>query len=174
MNSIEVNVAATSQLEVVEQILYDTAVWLNSKGSEQWKGLLKGEDVHNVRQAIERKQVFLAFTGKKPVGTFTLFDTQSEWDADLWSELKVENCVYLHRIAVEKSCHGKNVGAQLIEAAKRIASQKEKKAIRLDCIGNNSKLNAFYQANGFTYVSTVKDYNNGEGLQDYNLYEWKI
>lgn len=174
MNKIEVKPAAAEQLKEVKAILYDTALWLSGKGSEQWKGLLKGEDVHNVSRAIDLQQVYLAVQNGRPAGTFTLFERQSEWDSDLWGEEKEKDVLYLHRIAVAKVCHGKGIGSQLIDAAKNIARQSEKSGIRLDCIRGNSKLNTFYQDNGFTFVSTVKDYDNGEGLQDYNLYEWKV
>ncbi|GAA0481405.1 GNAT family N-acetyltransferase [Alkalibacterium sp. s-m-22] len=174
MNQIIVKEAEVSDIAKIKKILHSTAVWLNHKGSEQWAGLLKGEDVHNIQAAVERKEVYLAYKDKSILGTFALWDKQTPWDIDLWGEEKSRKYLYLHRIALDSDQHGKNRGKFLLEAAQLIAKESGKQGIRLDCIAGNPNLNSFYQANEFEYVKTVHDYDNGEGLQDYNLYEWKV
>ncbi|MCP4090922.1 MAG: GNAT family N-acetyltransferase, partial [Gammaproteobacteria bacterium] len=166
--------ATAEDLSTIKGILYETAVWLSKKGSTQWAGLLKGEDVHNVQQAIEKKEVFLAYSHNEVIGTFALWDKQTKWDIDLWGLENHEDFYYLHRIAVDRTKKEGKKGYNLIEGAKEIARHNQKKGIRLDCIATNNQLNSFYNAHGFTFVKTIKDYDNGEGLQDYNLYQWEI
>lgn len=174
MKDILIKEATVEDVSTIKGILYDTAVWLNKKGSTQWAGLLKGEDVHNIQKAIEKKEVFLAYNKNEVIGTFALWDKQTQWDIDLWGPEKHSNYYYLHRIAVDRNCQGKSKGSILIEGAKKNAVNNHKKGIRLDCIASNDRLNSFYLNNDFQFVKTIKDYDNGEGLQDYNLYEWKF
>ncbi|MCC5894799.1 MAG: GNAT family N-acetyltransferase [Alkalibacterium sp.] len=174
MDEILIKEAKGEDVSTIKGILYDTAVWLKKKGSTQWAGLLKGEDVHNIQKAIEKKEVFLVYSNNEVIGTFALWDVQTEWDKDLWGTADHNNYYYLHRIAVDRSRPEKSKGRRLIEGAKEIAALNHKKGIRLDCIASNDRLNAFYSNHNFRYVNTVKDYDNGEGLQDYNLYEWKV
>lgn len=169
-----VRLATLKDTKMIKEILYQTAYWLSEKGSEQWSGLLKGEDVHNIEEAINRKEVYVVYLGDKVIGTFALWDQQTDWDIDLWTKEDTRDYYYLHRIALAKDSHGQNLGKELLRAVKQIARDTNKKAVRLDCIASNDYLNHFYKSNGFTYYSTIKDYDNGEGLQDYNLFYWKV
>ncbi|MCC5889249.1 MAG: GNAT family N-acetyltransferase [Alkalibacterium sp.] len=171
MNEIKIITAETDDLDLINSLLYDTALWIKEKGSTQWAGLLKGEDVHGVSSAIERNEVHLVYLNSELVGTLALWDKQTDWDSDLWGENDSREFYYLHRIAVEKNQHGKDRGKLLIDAAKRLCKSNGKKGIRLDCIASKPYLNNFYEANGFHFVKTIYNYDNGEGLQDYNLYQ---
>ncbi|WP_161879479.1 GNAT family N-acetyltransferase [Alkalibacterium sp. MB6] len=173
MNETTHRLARPSDESEIKSLLYETAVWLSTKGSSQWSGLLKGEDVHNIERAIQRKEVFIVSDDEVVVGTFALWNTQTEWDKDLWGEDTSEDYLYLHRVALSPHAHGKNYGRSLLSAAKEVAKEQNKKEIRLDCIASNDYLNKFYQSNGFTFVKTIEEYDNGEGLQDYNIYYWK-
>lgn len=174
MDDIVIKNASLEDVSTIKGILYDTAVWLNKKGSSQWAGLLKGEDVHNIQKAIEKKEVFVVYKDKELIGTFALWDKQTNWDIDLWGEDSNHNYYYLHRIAVDRNSKEKNKGSNLIEGAKSTAVENNKRGIRLDCIASNDYLNKFYKLNGFRFVKTITDYDNGEGLQDYNLYEMEV
>lgn len=168
-----VRLATLKDSRKIKDILFKTATWLNEKGSKQWSGLLKGEDVHNIEEAINREEVYLVYVEDKLIGTFALWDKQTGWDKDLWNENESRDYLYLHRIALSEDSHGKNLGKELLNSAKQIARDANKKGIRLDCIASNRHLNNYYQSNGFTYFKTIKNYDNGEGLQDYNLFYWK-
>lgn len=172
LSDLEIKTATSEDAEEIKSLLYDTAVWISKKGSSQWAGLLKGEDVHGVSSAIDRGEVFLVYLKKTLIGTLALWDKQTAWDRDLWGENTSNDYYYLHRIAVERNQHGKNNGKYLLEAAKKMSDNHQKTGIRLDCIADKPYLNKFYRSNGFTFVNTVKDYDNGEGLQDYNLYQF--
>lgn len=169
-----IQLAQSKDKETVKEILYQSASWLNDKGSKQWAGLLKGEDVHNIEDAIKNEEVFLVYRSSFLIGTFALWDTQTKWDSDFWGEDLSDKKYYLHRIALAKEAHGKNLGKELVTSAMQVANENKKDEIRLDCIANNSYLNSFYKNNGFSYYSTVHDYYNGEGVDDYNLYIWKV
>lgn len=172
LTDIEIKTATSEDAEEIKALLYETAVWISKKGSSQWAGLLKGEDVHGVSSAIDRGEVYLVYLKEEFIGTLALWDKQTAWDRDLWEEDTSSDYYYLHRIAVEKSQHGKGMGKYLLKAAKILGKDNNKLGIRLDCIADKPYLNKFYSSNGFTFVKTIKDYDNGEGLQNYNLYDF--
>ena len=164
--------AQLEDVDLVKSLLYDTAKWLSEKGSTQWAGLLKGEDVHNIEGAIKRKEVFLVYKSDKLIGTFALWSRQTEWDRDFWGVDEAEDILYLHRLALTKDEHGNNSGSLLLDKAKEVAVSKNKKGLRLDCIASNKFLNQYYKNNGFELVGAVDQYDNGVDLKDYHLYYW--
>lgn len=171
MDQVTIKKAQQADLELISSLLYDTALWIKEKGSAQWAGLLRGEDVHDVPSAIERGEVYLVYLKSDLLGTLALWDKQTTWDSDLWGSDSSSDFYYLHRIALEQHQHGKDRGKLLIDAAKELCLRNNKKGIRLDCIASKPYLNKFYKTNNFTFMKTVRDYYNGEGLQDYNLYQ---
>ena len=173
MANIEVVPAQTKDLKLVKRLLFETAEWLNKKGSTQWAGLLKGEDVHNIEAAIDRQEVFLVYRSQNVVGTFALWSKQTDWDKDFWGEDESSDIFYLHRLALSADEHGKNSGNILLDKAKDITKAENKSGLRLDCVASNEYLNAFYRRNGFEFVGSVEEYDNGVNLQDYHLYSWE-
>lgn len=173
MNDVKVVEAQLKDLNHIKKVLFETAEWLNKKGSTQWAGLLKGEDVHNIEAAINRKEVFLVYNADDILGTFALWSKQTAWDKDFWGIDDTQDYFYLHRLALSAGEHGRNSGKLLLDKAKDIAKQNNKSGLRLDCIASNKYLNLFYQNNGFEFVGTVNEYDNGEDIQNYHLYFWK-
>lgn len=173
MKETTFRLAQSTDEPAIKSLLHETAVWLNKKGSTQWSGLLRGEDVHNIKEAIQRKEVFIVDNGEEIIGTFALWNKQTNWDKDLWGEEASTDYLYLHRVALSPDAHGNNNGKLLLDAAKEVARKQNRTEIRLDCIASNDYLNKFYSRNGFIYLNTIKEYDNGEGLQDYNIYSWK-
>jgi ribosomal protein S18 acetylase RimI-like enzyme len=173
MMNINVVPAQLKDLSLVKRLLFETAEWLNKKGSTQWAGLLKGEDVHNIEGAIERQEVFLVNRSENIVGTFALWSKQTAWDKDFWGIDETSDVYYLHRLALSADEHGRNSGSLLLDKAIEVAVRDEKSGLRLDCVASNDYLNSFYKRNGFIFVGSVEQYDNGEDLQDYHLYFWE-
>lgn len=168
---LSVRQAQPSDYTVIQDMLIETAKWLNKKGSTQWKGLLNGNDTHDTPKAIERGEVYIAEKKGQPAGMFVLWDKQTEWDKGLWGEENTEKYYYLHRITVEKNHHGQGIGKKLIEAAVNVAKEDKKEQVRLDCIAANEYLNQFYPSCGFKFVKTVYDHEGAEEAKDFNLYK---
>lgn len=167
---IVVRLAQKEDYEKVMEILSDTANWLNHKGSTQWSDLLAGEDVHNIKSAIENKEVYLVRQQAVLIGMFALWKRQSEWDQLLWGGKPINNVSYLHRLTLTKSAHGQKLGVQLINSALDTAKQNKINRVRLDCLADNQYLNKLYKNSGFQLKATDKkaDMFNSNF---YNLYE---
>lgn len=155
--------AEPQELNEVQQLLFKTARWLQKKGSKQWQGLLRGDDIHNTVDAIKTKQVIIFRHDESLIGTVTIFPNPSQWDQDLWGD--TEDAVYIHRITVDRTFAGRGLGRLIMHWIENGIEYEFAKKIRLDCVAHSKKLNRFYISLGYCF----KGSRNG-----YNLYEKSI
>lgn len=73
-------------------------------------------------------------------------------DADIWEERNADAAVYIHRIATNPKLRGHNFVATIVAWAKDYAGANDKRFVRLDTVGNNSKLIAHYTRAGFSFL----------------------
>lgn len=73
-------------------------------------------------------------------------------DEQIWQERNIDAAIYIHRIATNPNFRGQNFVAIIVEWAKEFAKSKAKNFIRLDTLGNNTKLIAHYQNAGFDFL----------------------
>ena len=159
---------------LIEEMLKQAAKWLQKKGSNQWSGILKGEDRHDTLKAIKREEVFIGKVDNQLAGMFVLWSHQSKWDEEFWGRDTSDAYLYLHRLVVERSFSGKGVAEQLLFEAKKYAEAKDFSVIRLDCIADNAYLNKLYQNAGFCYIGKKLDVLADGAKKDFNLYECDI
>ena len=173
----ELHQAKVEELELVEGVLIEAAKWIKLKGSKQWSGLLAesdGIDNHDMRGALLRGDVYYGTIKGKVGGVFLLWDKQSEWDQTLWGEDASQDYMYLHRLAIKREYAGTGLSQTLVQSAINLGKEKEKKAIRLDCVKNKEYLNRLYQKAGFKLVSSVEGHDAGEQIADFNLYQYNL
>lgn len=166
--------AKTEHLEMIEVLLKETALWLKAKGSLQWNGILEGKDNHNTASAIDRGEVFYGTLNNELVGMFILWEHQSEWDAALWGTDQGNDFYYLHRLNIKREKAGMGIPQMMINAAKNYAEKKQKRALRLDCIAENEFLNRMYHNENFELIDCKEDFNAGEQINDFNLYQYQL
>lgn len=150
-----------TQTDLVNQLLMETAEWLQRKGSTQWAEVLQGTDKHGLTTAIQKEEVYFYFNEEKQlVGLFAAWEQPAAWDLQLWEKQPLtDSAVYIHRLIVRPDYHGQGYGEQLIDEIKRFF-QSTVKEIRLDCLASNQQLIAFYKNNAFTTQGTGKDLSN--------------
>ncbi|OAB48407.1 GNAT family N-acetyltransferase [Paenibacillus antarcticus] len=150
----------------IMDILIETARWLQSRGSSQWSGLLRGEDSHDMVGSISRGEVFAFKENGVCVGTVILKQMVSEWDKDLWGENEGElnTSVFVHRLAIHRDHAGKGLGADILRWIESGVCYNDKDRIRLDCIGDNITLNRFYSQCGYKYMGGVNGFSKYEKL----------
>jgi ribosomal protein S18 acetylase RimI-like enzyme len=73
-------------------------------------------------------------------------------DPLIWAERNTDPAVYIHRIATNPACRGRNLVLQIVDWAKQYAITNNKKYIRLDTVGNNTGLIRHYQHCGFAFL----------------------
>lgn len=84
-------------------------------------------------------------------------------DEQIWEERNADAAIYIHRIATNPSFRGKNFVSIIVEWAKEYAKKNEIDFVRLDTLGNNFKLIAYYTNAGFNFLGMF-DLKNTSGL----------
>lgn len=106
----------------------------------------------------EKRQWKLEIDGRIACVWATTFD-----DPQIWEERNADPSVYIHRIATNPDFRGQNIVAEIVNWAKDYAAENDKKFIRMDTVGDNTKLIAYYGKCGFEYLGPLK-LRNTEGL----------
>ena len=87
-------------------------------------------------------------------------------DEQIWEERNTDAAIYIHRIATNPNFRGKNFVAIIVEWAREYAKSKGKNFVRLDTLGNNTKLIEHYTNAGFRFLGMF-DLKNTNGLPDH-------
>ena len=87
-------------------------------------------------------------------------------DEQIWGERNNDAAVYIHRIATNPDFKGKNFIEIIVAWAKAYAKENDKDFVRLDTLGNNSKLIAHYSNSGFNFLGRF-DLEDTQGLPDH-------
>ncbi|WP_063845941.1 GNAT family N-acetyltransferase [Paenibacillus sp. FJAT-27812] len=164
--NITVFQARPEDTDAVLQLLVRTAEWLKSKGSTQWSGLLQGEDSHQTPEAIKRGEVYIFMQENILAGMVMLMQRESAWDRELWGDEGHSSSIYLHRLNINREAAGKNLGEAIVHWADSGIQFAGKDRIRLDCIANNPRLNAFYVSCGYECKGSASN-----PMGEFNKYE---
>ena len=73
-------------------------------------------------------------------------------DEQIWEERNVDAAVYIHRIATNPKFRGQNFIKVIVEWAKEYAQSNGKQYVRLDTLGNNTRLIKHYTNAGFSFL----------------------
>jgi GNAT superfamily N-acetyltransferase len=84
-------------------------------------------------------------------------------DEQIWEERNSDAAVYIHRIATHPDFRGNNFVFAIVEWAKQYAKVNSKNFVRLDTLGNNTKLIEYYTKAGFQFLGMF-DLKNTDGL----------
>jgi len=87
-------------------------------------------------------------------------------DEQIWEERNADAAIYIHRIATNPDYRGKNFVSIIVAWAKEYAKTMGKDFVRLDTLGNNTRLIEYYTNAGFNFLGMF-DLKNTEGLPDH-------
>ncbi|MBQ4820968.1 GNAT family N-acetyltransferase [Aquimarina sp. MMG016] len=73
-------------------------------------------------------------------------------DKEIWGDRDKQDAIYIHRICTNPDLRGNRYINTIVEWAKNYAIQNGKHFIRLDTLGNNTKLIAHYTSAGFRFL----------------------
>ena len=77
-------------------------------------------------------------------------------DKEIWGERDKKDALYIHRICTNPTLRGNRYIEKIVEWSKKYAKQLGKRFVRLDTLGNNTKLIAHYTSAGFNFLGMVK------------------
>lgn len=84
-------------------------------------------------------------------------------DTQIWEGSENDKALYIHRIATNPNFRGQGFVSKIVAWAKPFAIKHNLDYIRLDTLGNNTKLIEVYKASGFKFLGLF-DLKNTEGL----------
>jgi ribosomal protein S18 acetylase RimI-like enzyme len=77
-------------------------------------------------------------------------------DKEIWGEKDQNDAIYIHRICTNPTLRGNRYIDQLVAWAKQYARQTGKRYVRLDTLGNNTRLIKHYTSAGFTFLGIFR------------------
>jgi ribosomal protein S18 acetylase RimI-like enzyme len=77
-------------------------------------------------------------------------------DKEIWGERDNNNAIYIHRIATNPFFRGNRFIDAIVTWAKAYALLKGKQYVRLDTLGNNTRLIEHYTSAGFNFLGIFK------------------
>jgi GNAT superfamily N-acetyltransferase len=137
--------ATPADLSTVFALLAEAAHWLKAQGVGQWTHYLDTEPPEDLPDALRAGEVWLVCRHGKPVATISLQMAPADWDRGIWGAAVDESAAYVHRLAVSRAAAGAGLGDAMLDWAEAKARSAGKRYVRLDCVGHNQKLNAYYQ-----------------------------
>ena len=87
-------------------------------------------------------------------------------DEQIWEERNADKAIYIHRIATNPDFRGKNFVAIIVDWVITFSKSNNIDYIRLDTIGNNTKLIEHYNNAGFSFLGMF-DLKNTAGLPEH-------
>jgi len=87
-------------------------------------------------------------------------------DEQIWEEINRDSAIYIHRIATNPDFRGRNFVSKIVDWAKEYAKEKGIQFIRLDTLGNNTRLIKHYKNAGFDFLGMF-DLKNTDSLPDH-------
>jgi len=90
-------------------------------------------------------------------------------DEQIWEERNKERALYIHRIAVNPNFRGNNYVDTIVAWAKEFAIEKGIQFIRLDTLGENTKLIEHYKNAGFNFLGLFNLKNTSNLPEHYKL-----
>jgi ribosomal protein S18 acetylase RimI-like enzyme len=127
----------------VAALLDEATVWVGERGYEQWPLPFPRDEL---AAAIERGEVYVAELDGEPVATVTLL-----WDDPQYWGARPPDAAYVHKLAVSRACAGQRIGIAIVEWADLTAARAGREYLRLDCLGDNPGIRAYYERLGFEH-----------------------
>jgi GNAT superfamily N-acetyltransferase len=150
---ITIREGGPDDLPVILAMLDSSVGWLVSQGrTGQWGSTPLSENpkvVESVLRYMDEGSVFIAEADGVPAATLTLDDAPGAYLSHLPPPGEPER--YIHWLASDRRFKGHGVGAALLAHAAEVTRRAGVGLLRVDCYaGDDRKLVAYYESNGFT------------------------
>lgn len=150
----KLNLADELDVEDVFNLIKQRIKWMDKVGIKQWNVTdycTRFPKEHYLNQIKTNNLYVLRQTkDNNIVGAVVCFDKDERWP----DYLDVP-AYYLHNFVTDPNIKG--AGKIILKYMKELALSNNKKSLRLECAIDNSKINNYYEQNGFALVGTCDD-----------------
>jgi GNAT superfamily N-acetyltransferase len=145
---VNVRRAHLADADTVAGLLDEATVWVNELGFSQWPLPFPRDELAG---AIGRGEVYVVEAEDgEAVGTVTiLLDDPVYWPDS------PPDALYVHKFAVRRDRAGRGIGAAIVEWANAEAAEAGRDFLRLDCLGDNAGIRAYYEDLGFEHCGDL-------------------
>lgn len=158
INDLHIIKAEMKHFDSMLELFLGAANWLKSLGMGQWGHFLDGYGRDDIMASINSGTALLIVRDEEVVGTVTVQLTPDEWDIHIWGGQYLEDSVFLHRLVLNRSETGKGLGKTILKwIESNLEYPIDKKFIKLDCVGDNTKLNQYYLSNEYSFLGVTED-----------------
>jgi GNAT superfamily N-acetyltransferase len=160
--TITIREGGPDDIPVILAMLDSSVEWLISQGrTGQWGSKPLSENprvAESVARYMDEGSTYIAEVDGVPAATLTLSDAPGAYLSHLPPPGEPER--YIHWLASDRRFKGRGAGAALLSHAAEVTRRAGISLLRVDCYaGDDRKLVAFYESNGFTPTQT---YTSGE------------
>jgi GNAT superfamily N-acetyltransferase len=125
-------------------ILRERALWLKTKGSDQWQGFIEG-GMETVESRLAEGTVLLVERGGQDAACVAV-----RWADPFWESVGADGqAAWVHSLAVRRAFSGRGLGKALLAFVESMAKAQRKGFCRLDVLDANARLKAYYAALGY-------------------------
>lgn len=143
---MEIRQCSLFDTEKIEEILLNVWEWLNKNNNDMWdKKWLNWE---HLSKNYKIEECFISYIKNIPIGLIIL----QKYDPYHWKEVKPNESIFIHKLAVKREFSGQGVANFMINFAKDYANQNSIRFLRLDTLSTIKKLRKFYENIGFKFV----------------------
>lgn len=143
-----------SLIPAIKTLFRACVIHMKSQGIWQWN-----EDypaIENIRQDIERGELYYIGEDEEVWATITLNDEQESQYQDITWNCKEGKILVIHRLATHPEKQGSGFAQQLMTFSEEYARSNDYAAIRLDSYEANLRSQDFYRKMGYVKTGYVK------------------
>lgn len=143
--------AGAADVDALLTLRAEAEKWLSSLGTDQWSDRETGDRaIAKWRQSIDEGRTWVV-TGMD--GEVLATVSRGPVDRDFWQDSdRPESAFYLYKLIVARRASGRQLGAQIMDWASRVAALEGREWVRIDVWRTNSGLQAYYERMGFKHV----------------------
>lgn len=109
-------------------------------------------DVEFLQKEIEENRQWKITNGEIMVCNWTVaFE-----DKEIWGERDRDDSIYIHRICTNPNLRGNRGIDKIVNWSREYAKKNGRRFVRLDTLGNNTRLIEHYTSAGFNFLGMVK------------------
>ena len=137
--------ASLDDLPAVFALIDRRVLWMQQRNNHLWDAYRDVYPDNYFRDLVREGRLYLLKTDGEVAAMISLWDSDEKWTDGA-------PALYLHNLAADERFPG--AGAESLRRCAMEARALGRDRLRLDCTAHNPRLNDYYAAQGFAYVST--------------------